>query len=205
MPKPEQCTEEFLNFGIKSAQGSDHPAVFVRYAQRLRHTQDSRSVSPHLKQGILVKPLTHAMQLQAVQAAQITFEDYFMADLAIEPLQIVGWEGIFGTFFMVAILLPVVSVTPGEDGSGFHENTLETLHVSPWLLCPLPPSQPSWRQHILWGPLCCHSCLWPRLGCPEDCSCVHFMHAFLLPSGKKQVRGQSTLINFEPHCTLMAL
>ncbi|CAK0787430.1 hypothetical protein CVIRNUC_010650 [Coccomyxa viridis] len=66
---------------------------------------------------------------QAVQAAQITFEDYFMADLAIEPLQIVGWEGIFGTFFMVAILLPIVSVTPGEDGSGFHENTLETLHM----------------------------------------------------------------------------
>ena len=64
-----------------------------------------------------------------------------MADLAIEPLQIVGWEGIFGTFFMVAILLPIVSVTPGEDGSGFHENTLETLHVSPRLLCRSPPSQ----------------------------------------------------------------
>ncbi|CAL5222410.1 g4769 [Coccomyxa viridis] len=66
---------------------------------------------------------------QAVQAAQITFEDYFMADLAIEPLQIVGWEGIFGTSFMVAILLPIVSVTPGLDGSGFHEDTLETLHM----------------------------------------------------------------------------
>lgn len=68
-------------------------------------------------------------EAQAVQAAQITFEDYFMADLAIEPLQIVGWEGIFGTFFMVAILLPIVSVTPGQDGSGFHEDTLESLHV----------------------------------------------------------------------------
>ncbi len=54
-----------------------------------------------------------------------------MADLAIEPLQIVGWEGIFGTSFMVAILLPIVSVTPGLDGSGFHEDTLETLHVRP--------------------------------------------------------------------------
>lgn len=74
--------------------------------------------------------------MQAVQAAQITFEDYFMADLAIEPLQIVGWEGIFGTFFMVAILLPIVSVTPGLDGSGFHEDTLETLHVRHLLCCP---------------------------------------------------------------------
>ena len=142
--------------------------------------------------------LIHAMQLQAVQAAQITFEDYFMADLAIEPLQIVGWEGIFGTFFMVAVLLPIVSVTPGEDGSGFHENTLETLHVSPRLLCPLPPSQQSWRKHDFWQPLCCQSsllvpnvmCLWPQLGCPEDCSCVHLMHALLLHSGKKQVRDE---------------
>ena len=76
--------------------------------------------------------------MQAVQAAQITFEDYFMADLAIEPLQIVGWEGIFGTFFMVAILLPIVSVTPGQDGSGFHEDTLETLHVRISLVVELP-------------------------------------------------------------------
>ena len=74
-------------------------------------------------------------EAQAVQAAQITFEDYFMADLAIEPLQIVGWEGVFGTFFMVAILLPIVSVTPGQDGSGFHEDTLETLHVRAHAAC----------------------------------------------------------------------
>ncbi len=79
---------------------------------------------------------TWCWRMQAVQAAQITFEDYFMADLAIEPLQIVGWEGIFGTLFMVAILLPIVSVTPGLDGSGFHEDTLETLHVRHRLRCP---------------------------------------------------------------------
>ena len=109
------------------------------------------------------------MHPQAVQAAQITFEDYFMADLAIEPLQIVGWEGIFGTFFMVAILLPIVSVTPGEDGSGFHENTLETLHVSPWRPCHPPPSQPSWRRYGFWGPLCCRSCLSCHLRCASDC------------------------------------
>jgi len=81
--------------------------------------------------GALVELLTQyiSLPMQAVQAAQITFEDYFMADLAIAPLQIVGWEGVFGTFFMVAILLPIVSVTPGQDGNGFHEDTLETLHV----------------------------------------------------------------------------
>ncbi len=66
---------------------------------------------------------------QAVQAAQITFEDYFMADLAIAPLKIVGWEGVFGTLIMALVLLPIVYFIPGADGSGFHEDTIETLHV----------------------------------------------------------------------------
>lgn len=65
-----------------------------------------------------------------MQAAQITFEDYFMADLSIAPLKIVGWEGVFGTLLMVVIVLPIVYFLPGVDGEGFHENTLETLHVS---------------------------------------------------------------------------
>jgi hypothetical protein len=64
-----------------------------------------------------------------VQAGQITFEDYFMADLSIAPLKIVGWEGVFGTLFMVVVVLPVIYFLPGVDGEGFHENTLETLHV----------------------------------------------------------------------------
>lgn len=67
---------------------------------------------------------------QAVQAAQLTFEDYFMADLAVPPLLIVGWEGVFGTAIMVFVLLPIVYFLPGIDGEGFHENSVETLHVS---------------------------------------------------------------------------
>ena len=99
--------------------------------------------------------------MQAVQAAQITFEDYFMADLAIEPLQIVGWEGIFGTFFMVAILLPIVSVTPGLDGSGFHEDTLETLHVRIYQRCP---------RRVL-----CLSCTVLNSGRNSPCHLVHYV------------------------------
>lgn len=38
---------------------------------------------------------------QSVQAAQLTFEDFFMADLNIAPLKIVGYEGVFGTLTMV--------------------------------------------------------------------------------------------------------
>eukprot|EP00878_Enallax_costatus_P024022 GHUV01025609.1.p1 GENE.GHUV01025609.1~~GHUV01025609.1.p1 ORF type:complete len:363 (+),score=95.68 GHUV01025609.1:179-1267(+) len=66
---------------------------------------------------------------QAVQAAQLTFEDFFMADLAMEPLKIVGFEGIFGSIFMIFLLLPVAYFLPGPEGLGLHENTLDTLHM----------------------------------------------------------------------------
>ena len=69
---------------------------------------------------------------QAVQAAQLTFEDHFMSDasLAMSPLLIVGWEGVLGAAAMAGVLLPLVSALPGKDGDGVHENTRDTLHVS---------------------------------------------------------------------------
>ena len=66
---------------------------------------------------------------QCVQAAQLTFEDYFMADLSVAPLKIVGVEGLFGSIIMIGFLLPLVSILPGKDGSGLHEDTWDTLHV----------------------------------------------------------------------------
>jgi Na+/proline symporter len=62
-----------------------------------------------------------------VQAAQLTFEDFFMADLAMEPLKIVGFEGVFGSFFMIFILLPIAYFLPGPEGLGLHEDTLDTF------------------------------------------------------------------------------
>eukprot|EP00889_Picochlorum_renovo_P008101 jgi/Picre1/35131/NNA_002594.t1 len=66
---------------------------------------------------------------QAVQAAQITFEDFFMADLAIPPLKIVGYEGVFGTAMMLSIMLPLVQFLPGKDGNGIHEDSIDTWHL----------------------------------------------------------------------------
>jgi hypothetical protein len=64
---------------------------------------------------------------QAVQAAQLTFEDFFMADLAMAPLKIVGFEGVFGSLMMLGVLLPAAYFLPGPEGYGLHENTLDTL------------------------------------------------------------------------------
>jgi len=66
---------------------------------------------------------------QAVQAAQITFEDFFMADLAIPPLKIVGYEGLFGSLMMLGIMLPIVQHLPGKDGDGIHEDSVDTWQM----------------------------------------------------------------------------
>lgn len=66
---------------------------------------------------------------QAVQAAQVTFEDFFMADLAIPPLKIVGYEGLFGSLMMLGIMLPVVQHLPGKEGNGIHEDSIDTWHM----------------------------------------------------------------------------
>ena len=67
--------------------------------------------------------------LQGVQAAQITFEDYFMADLDVAPLKIVGFEDLFGSIVMIVVMLPAVYFVKGHEGDGLHEDTLDTLHV----------------------------------------------------------------------------
>jgi hypothetical protein len=50
-----------------------------------------------------------------------------MADLDMEPLKIVGFEGVFGTVFMVLLMLPAAYFLPGPEGLGLHEDTFDTL------------------------------------------------------------------------------
>jgi hypothetical protein len=68
-----------------------------------------------------------AAAVQAIQAGQITLEDYFMADMGMHPLKVVGYEGLMGALLMVGVALPVLQVTPADEGSGLHEDTRATL------------------------------------------------------------------------------
>lgn len=58
-----------------------------------------------------------------------------MNDIGTAPLQVVGYEGIFGCLAMFCVLLPIVQHTPGQDGSGLHEDSWETWHVGLGTLC----------------------------------------------------------------------
>ncbi len=79
---------------------------------------------------------------QAVQAAQITFEDFFLSSMDISPLKIVGFEGLWGSLAMVVVLLPLVQHLPGVEGGGVHEDSIDTLHVRAPLRDPLDPPFP---------------------------------------------------------------
>ena len=66
-----------------------------------------------------------------------------MSDIGTAPLQVVGYEGAFGCLAMFCVLLPLVQHTPGQDGSGLHEDSWETWHVQPL------PSTPTPCLHLL--------------------------------------------------------
>lgn len=87
------------------------------------------SASHPVSQRAMLTGMGLIIASQCVQAAQITFEDFFMADLAIPPLKIVGYEGVLGAATMLLLVLPIVQRLPGVDGKGLHEDTVDTWHM----------------------------------------------------------------------------
>jgi drug/metabolite transporter (DMT)-like permease len=66
---------------------------------------------------------------QMVQAVQLTFEDYFLADLRMAPLQVVGFEGLYGMLLMVFAVCPAIFFLPGSDVGGKLENSLDSIEL----------------------------------------------------------------------------
>lgn len=54
---------------------------------------------------------------QLVQAAQIVAEEFVLKDVNVRALDIVGWEGLWGTAMMVLIAFPFAFIIPGKDAS----------------------------------------------------------------------------------------
>lgn len=124
--------------GIMQQQPVASPA-FTFFLQLSSHFCSHPSAAP-------TPPCHSPCCSQCVQAAQITFEDFFMADLAIPPLKIVGYEGVLGAATMLLLVLPIVQV-----------RTLACVHV-PMHLCAscswAPP--PSLLEPALWRETACY-------------------------------------------------
>ncbi|KAJ5068511.1 hypothetical protein M0811_02444 [Anaeramoeba ignava] len=64
---------------------------------------------------------------QVIQASQIVIEEFLLKDIKVSPLLIVGLEGFWGFMVTTILCLPIVSVLPGSDGDGVHENTKDSF------------------------------------------------------------------------------
>lgn len=65
----------------------------------------------------------------ALNAIQGVFEEKLLKAVGgaeVDPLELVGWEGVFGTILSAAVLLPIVHHIPGDD-CGKVEDTMNTL------------------------------------------------------------------------------
>jgi len=65
---------------------------------------------------------------QVVQAAQIIAEEFLMKSVDLPPMQIIGWEGFWGTLMMIFIVYPILLVLPGDD-NGHMEDPFDTFEM----------------------------------------------------------------------------
>jgi len=63
---------------------------------------------------------------QVVQAAQLIAEEWLMKDVDLPGMQIIGWEGIWGTAMMLFVVYPLLFVCPGKD-HGHAEDVVDTF------------------------------------------------------------------------------
>ena len=69
---------------------------------------------------------------ESVQASQVVAEDFLMtaADTQLPPVEIVGYEGIFGMVLMTFVVLPLLQWSPfGREGQGLKEDSLEAVYM----------------------------------------------------------------------------
>jgi len=63
---------------------------------------------------------------QVVQASQVVSEEVLMKEVKLPPLQIVGFEGLWGIIMCILVIFPVCYVLPGHDAGSF-ENFPDTM------------------------------------------------------------------------------
>jgi drug/metabolite transporter (DMT)-like permease len=63
---------------------------------------------------------------QVVQAAQVIAEEFLMKDVDLRAMEVVGWEGFWGTLMMVVFVYPFLWAMPGAD-HGHLEDVVDTF------------------------------------------------------------------------------
>jgi hypothetical protein len=87
------------------------------------------AAKPGVSTGQVVIAILLTVFAQVIQATQIVVEDFFMHDLVVSPVFVVGLEGLWGSILTCAFFLPATYYIGGTEGSGIHEDTLDTFEM----------------------------------------------------------------------------
>lgn len=63
---------------------------------------------------------------QVVQAGQLVAEEFIMREVDLPAMQIIGWEGFWGTLLMIFLVYPLLWIIPGKD-FGHTEDVVDTF------------------------------------------------------------------------------
>jgi len=100
------------------------------YLSEVIHPQDNSNGSAITPFEVVVGVLLILLG-SALNAIQGVFEEKIMKAVGgadVPPLELVGWEGVFGTLLSVFVMLPIVHFLPGPN-CGSQENIWDTLYM----------------------------------------------------------------------------
>lgn len=63
---------------------------------------------------------------QIIQAGQMVGEEYLMKEVDLEAMEVIGYEGMWGSLVMLILVVPVLYFWPGGD-AGCQENIIDTI------------------------------------------------------------------------------
>mmetsp|Transcript_41900 Transcript_41900/g.99769 ORF Transcript_41900/g.99769 Transcript_41900/m.99769 type:complete len:385 (+) Transcript_41900:76-1230(+) len=70
-----------------------------------------------------------------VNSIQFVVEEKMLGDTSLEPLQVVGTEGIYGLIVTACVIMPIAASIPGHDVGHVYENTADSvLMLHNWTL-----------------------------------------------------------------------
>ena len=65
---------------------------------------------------------------QFCNAVQMIVEEIYLKKRSLEPLLVVGMEGLWGSLIMCFVVLPIIYFIPGDD-NGSYENAIDALYM----------------------------------------------------------------------------
>ncbi|CAK0786481.1 hypothetical protein CVIRNUC_009694 [Coccomyxa viridis] len=77
--------------------------------------------------GAITLGILLTLASQAFQAVRLILEELLLGKMELHPMEVLGWEGFWGTVLMAIIGMPLAWVIPGSDVGGHEENTIDSL------------------------------------------------------------------------------